>query len=115
MTSRLPLELITVNTGKYDYRELLQEHDVPMLVLQCDQDRRVNRHLDSSLELFQHLPGCEVVKLQRTGHFANLERPAVFNEAFLDFLAGHQEPKIKSSPAGEIDHHRGHRPTRISA
>jgi hypothetical protein len=62
-----------------------------MLLMRCDLDRRVNRHLTSTIEVMSRKPECQIIDLHGAGHFANLEKPADFNQALTDFLAKHRE------------------------
>jgi len=115
MTSRMTLELTTVNTGKYDYRSVIRDHDQPMLLMRCDLDRRVNRHLTSTIEMIAGKSECQVVDLLGAGHFANLEKPADFNQALLTFLAQHTEEKLDSSSPEHRHFHQDQTKTKKSA
>ena len=57
---------------------------VPVLVLVGDEDEGCHR---AALMLKRTIPAAGLVILPRTGHTANLEEPAVFNEAVDRFLA----------------------------
>jgi pimeloyl-ACP methyl ester carboxylesterase len=37
------------------------------------------------------IPGAELVIIPTAGHLSNIEQPAVFNQAVLDFLLKHKE------------------------
>jgi pimeloyl-ACP methyl ester carboxylesterase len=67
----------------YDLREELARVRVPMLLLVGDEDEGC---LDTALMLKRTIPSSGLAILPQTGHTANLEEPAVFNQAVDRFL-----------------------------
>lgn len=67
----------------YDLREELAAVTAPVLILLGDED---DGALDASLMLKRTMPTAGLAVLPRTGHTANLEEPALFNQLVGDFL-----------------------------
>ena len=57
----------------------------PTLVVTGDEDRVYPQAL--ALGMMQRIPGGELRVLEGCGHLSNLEQPAAFNAALLDFLS----------------------------
>jgi pimeloyl-ACP methyl ester carboxylesterase len=69
-----------------DYVALLGSYNQPALVIGADQDQAVP--VENSHIIAEELPDAELCILHGGGHLVNLEQPAGFNEAILEFLAG---------------------------
>lgn len=63
----------------------LERLAVPTLVVTSDEDPLYPPAL--AREMARRIPGAELVELAGAGHVSNLEQPAAFNRAVLDFLA----------------------------
>jgi 3-oxoadipate enol-lactonase len=63
----------------------LEKIAAPTLVVAGDEDRVYP--LEIARRMAQRIPGAELVVLRRCGHLSNLEQPAAFNAALLDFLS----------------------------
>ena len=72
--------------GGVDVRRELSALDMPTLVIGARGD--VSTPVDRSAELSRLIPGANLVIIDGTGHFVQLERPDEVNEALLGFLAG---------------------------
>lgn len=68
-----------------DYVALLGSINQPTLVIGADQDQAIP--VENSRIIAEGLPDAELCILQGGGHMVNLEQPAGFNEAILEFLA----------------------------
>lgn len=68
----------------FDERANLGAIAVPVLCLVGEQDR--NAPAPMMQRMAGRIPGARYVRLPRVGHLANLEAPAAFNAAVLDFL-----------------------------
>lgn len=68
----------------YDLPDGLSRLDVPVLVLSGDEDEPC---LEPGLFLKRTIPRAALELFPKTGHTLNLEEPARFNRAVLDFLA----------------------------
>ena len=79
---------------KLDYEPRLAEIAVPTLVLGARHDPQFP--LASSQQLASRIPGAELVVLEHSGHFPNLEEPTQFWAAVGRFLDG-----AATSPAHE--------------
>lgn len=85
------------NLIDYTYLPTLRAHpDLPLLLIQGEQDQAINQALASTLALLQQRPTAHVVRLANAGHFANLDQPAAFNQVLASFL---QEVTQPASPA----------------
>jgi pimeloyl-ACP methyl ester carboxylesterase len=67
----------------YELREALVRLSVPTLIVNGDED---DPCLAPGLFLKQHIPAAGLLVLPKTGHTINLEEPANFNHALLEFL-----------------------------
>ena len=79
-TYRAALQLIV----GFDRRESLAAIAVPTLCLAAEDDRTAPP--DLLLRMSQRIPGAEYLCLGDAGHIANVEQPAAFNAAVVDFL-----------------------------
>ncbi len=68
----------------YELTEHLAEISVPVLILTGDEDEGC---LEPALMLKRAIPGSGLTVLPQTGHTANLEEPAAFNQEVDRFLA----------------------------
>lgn len=69
-----------------DYVALLGSFSQPALVIGADQDQAAP--VENSRIIAERLPEAQLCILPGGGHMVNLEQPAEFNEALLEFLAG---------------------------
>jgi len=76
------------NISDYDYTPVLRNRELPMLVVKGQLDAEINEQLGSTLEALKENPNFKLEELGGVGHFANMEKPEVFNRALLDFLSG---------------------------
>lgn len=68
----------------FDRRELLADLRLPVLCLAGEHDR--NAPAAMMKQMASRIAGSEFVCLPGTGHLANMESPALFNSALIDFL-----------------------------
>ncbi len=68
----------------FDRRELLANLRLPVLCLAGEHDR--NAPAAMMQQMASKIVGSEFVSLPGTGHLANMESPALFNRALIDFL-----------------------------
>ena len=87
----------------YDLTVKLKAIKVPTLLLTGDEDEPC---LDANIHMKRMIPSSGLVILPKTGHAANLEEPALFNQAVQDFLLsaehgrwGMRDPRSVSSKA----------------
>lgn len=74
------------NISDYDYTPVLRDRDVPILLIRSQQDTEINANLASTLRALQQNPNFQLRELENVGHFADLEKPEIFNQTLLDFL-----------------------------
>lgn len=70
----------------FDRRAALANIAVPTLLLAGEHDRTAPP--DVMRRMAARIPGARYVELQNAGHIANVEAPAAFNAALIDFLSG---------------------------
>jgi pimeloyl-ACP methyl ester carboxylesterase len=63
----------------------LERIGVATLVITSDEDRLYPPAL--ARNMMRRIPGAELIEIKGAGHLSNIEQPAHFNEAVLDFLA----------------------------
>lgn len=68
----------------YDVADQLPRLNVPTLVVSGDEDELA---LDASLLMKRKIPNSGLLIVPKTGHTVNLEEPALFNQAVLDFVS----------------------------
>jgi len=68
----------------YDVADQLPSLNVPTLVISGDEDELA---LDASLLMKRKIPNSGLLIVPKTGHTVNLEEPALFNQAVLDFVS----------------------------
>ena len=68
----------------YDVADQLPGLDLPTLVISGDEDELA---LDASLLMKRKIPNSGLLIVPKTGHTVNLEEPALFNQAVLDFIS----------------------------
>jgi len=71
-----------------DRMAAIEKIAVPTLVIAGEEDSVYPPQL--AREMARRIPGAELVIFERTGHLANLEQPAHFNQVVFDFLARHR-------------------------
>ncbi len=71
----------------FDRREALGAIQVPTLLLAAEHDRTASPEVMQRMAA--RIPGSEYACLANAGHIANVEAPAAFNAAVLDFLQRH--------------------------
>jgi pimeloyl-ACP methyl ester carboxylesterase len=59
---------------------------IPVTIVQAEHDEFIRP--EHAAYLARSIPGATLTELPGVSHFAPLQRPALFNRAVLDFLAG---------------------------
>jgi pimeloyl-ACP methyl ester carboxylesterase len=72
-----------------DRREALRQVTAPCRVIAFADDLVTPPHLGA--EVAEVIPDCDLIDIDRAGHFGYLERPAEVNSAILEFLAKHED------------------------
>ncbi len=68
----------------YDVADQLPGLDVPTLIIAGDEDELA---LEPALLMKRKIPNSGLLIVPKTGHTVNLEEPALFNQAVLDFVS----------------------------
>ncbi len=74
------------NLGNYSYLKVLENMDIPILLIQGELDHDINNSLKATLEIIGRSHNATVVTLAGAGHFANLDKPEEFNRIIEDFV-----------------------------
>lgn len=72
-----------------DRRDGLRRITAPCRVIAFADDLVTPPHLGA--EVAEAIPDCDLIEIERAGHFGYLERPAEVNSAILEFLAKHED------------------------
>ncbi len=80
----------------FERRAALATIAVPTLCLAGAQDRTAPPEV--LRRMAAHIPGAEYAELANAGHIANVEQPAAFQAAVLDFLQRHFPPSARPTP-----------------
>ena len=78
--------MIQKNISNYDYTPVLAGRTLPVLLIKGQLDNEINAQLGSTLNVLHRNPKFQLRELDGVGHFANLEKPQIFNQVLLDFL-----------------------------
>lgn len=75
------------NLLDYDFLPVLRDHpDVPVLLLQGEEDHGINRVLKTTLDALEDQANGKIERIPEAGHFLNLDQPDAFNRTLLEFL-----------------------------
>ncbi len=73
--------------ARFDYLDTLAASSVPYLLIRGEHDREINAELDATVTCLEKRGNFRLCELAGAGHFANLDRPAAFEDA-LRSIAG---------------------------
>lgn len=65
--------------GNFDYLEVIKKSQVPAMIIRGDKDKEINKEIGSTIEAFRSRDKFNLVDLEDTGHFANLDNSDLFN------------------------------------
>lgn len=82
------IKTVRANTARTDYPDARQIR-VPTLLVFGEDDRLTPPAIGRAMQA--KIPGAELVIIPTAGHLSNIEQPAVFNQAVLDFLLKYKE------------------------
>ena len=71
---------------------------VPTLIITGTEDRVYPAPI--AQDMARRIPGAKLVSIEGCGHLSNLEQPARFNAALLEFLDGNALPRAGGPPRG---------------
>lgn len=78
---------LRLNLLDYDFLPILRAHpEVPVLVLQGEDDVTINRALNTTLDALEGRANGKIERIPEAGHFLNLDQPDAFNRTLLRFL-----------------------------
>lgn len=77
--------------GNFDYLEVIKNSQVRAQIIRGDKDKEINKVLESTIETFKVRDNFNLIDLENTGHFANLDNPDLFNRTLDTFLTGLDE------------------------
>lgn len=70
----------------YDYIKELEEARTPLLIIQSEGDKDINKSLKKYKNKFTKKPNIKVVELENAGHVANLDNSEEFNKIVRRFI-----------------------------
>ncbi|MEM9218790.1 MAG: alpha/beta hydrolase [Cyanobacteria bacterium P01_F01_bin.150] len=76
--------------ASFNYLEVIESSQVPLLLIKGEHDVDINKSLPSTLARLEKRNNTNVIELKGVGHFANLDAPEQFNvilESFLQTVA----------------------------
>ena len=82
----------------FDLQDQLTRLEVPTLIMLGDED---DPCIEASVFMKRHIPYSGMVVIPQSGHAINLEEPALFNQAVLDFLTAVEAGKWARQGGGE--------------
>lgn len=78
---------IMKNIANYDLIDVATRASCPILLMQCEHDKQINKELGPTLERLNQLANCTIISLQSAGHCANLDVPDQFWNELNQFWA----------------------------
>lgn len=76
------------NIGNYSYVRVIENMDIPSLIINGEWDGGITRCVNSVLDTIQKNKKLSIVSLQNAGHVANLDRPLEFNKIIYRHVRG---------------------------
>ena len=76
--------------GNFDYLEVIKNSQVRAQIIRGDKDKEINKVLESTIEAFRQRGNFNLIDLENSGHFANLDNPDLFNRTLETFLTNKQ-------------------------
>ena len=67
-----------------DHTYLLSEISLPTLLIFGENDKVTD--LENAEQLHRNIPDSKLIIIEKSGHFSNLEQPAAFNNALVEFV-----------------------------
>lgn len=74
------------NLGNYCYTHVIENMNIPYLLIKGDLDREINKNLSSTIQAIEKNPLASIIELNSAGHIANLDAPNQFNEIVRKFV-----------------------------
>lgn len=71
--------LMRKNFGDYSYIDIIEDMDIPFLLIKGEFDNDINKNLETTIEAINNNYNASIIKLEQAGHFANLDKPKKFN------------------------------------
>lgn len=71
----------------YDYTEFLSNSDVPLTLIQCQDDKQINATLAASIAMLSTRKDANIVKLTNAGHLANIGSEIEFNQLLVTLIS----------------------------
>lgn len=82
---------IRKNVGNYSYVPLVENMTIPYLLIQGVEDENINENLQTTTKAIMSNENTSIVKLEKAGHFLNLEQPQIFNQIMESFIKHYSE------------------------
>ena len=82
---------LVMHLGNFDYLDVIRKSQVSAQIIRGDKDKEINKVLESTIATFKLRGNFNLIDLENTGHFANLDNPGLFNRTLESFLTGLDE------------------------
>lgn len=86
MESKHAAHHIRSQIGRYDYLDLISKMKIPYLLLTGPHDKSINKVLKRHVKTIQKNPYIQMIQLDHSGHFMNMDQPDIFNEVVKQFV-----------------------------
>ena len=74
--------------GDFDYLEVIKHSKIKAQIIRGDKDKEINKVIESTIKTFKQRGEFSLVELEYAGHFANLDKPDLFNKTLEQFISG---------------------------
>lgn len=78
--------LVRSQIGNYNYLSVLDRLSIPYLYLHCMQDDSINKAMIPYIPKIQESKNIYIQKIEKAGHFCNVDQPELFNQSLLLFI-----------------------------
>ncbi len=80
------IPLLRANIGKYDYLKIVENINIPYLLIKASDDKEINKTLEETLETIKISDLGFIETLDNAGHVANLDNPEDFSNILRSFF-----------------------------
>lgn len=84
--SKKAVPYFRANLGNYSCLHIIENSNIPYLLIQGEQDTEVNRYLTSTYKAIEANDNAQIIRLANAGHIANMDNPIEFNEILEKFI-----------------------------
>lgn len=74
--------------GDFNYLEVIKHSQIMAQIIQGDKDKEINKVIESTIRTFKQRGDFNLIVLENSGHFSNLDNPDLFNRTLEQYLIG---------------------------